>query len=71
MGVYFVAVTNPYYKKGTFLLDSDEGFVQPTVMTKEGPSGYRGLMVPLSTIRPFLIKVQKRGIDWRKGGALG
>jgi len=71
MGVYFVAVTNPFFKKGEFLLDSDDGFVQRTVMTNEGPSGYQGIMVPLVTIRPFVIKVQKRGIDWRKGGALG
>ena len=71
MGVYFVAVTNPFFKKGEFLLDSDTGFVQRTVMTKEGPSGYQGIMVPLDSVRRYVIKIQKRGIDWRKGGALG
>jgi hypothetical protein len=71
MGVYFVAKPNPYFKQGEFLLDSDPGFVQKTVRTGEGPSGFQGLMIPLREVRHCLIKLQKRGLDFRKGGAMG
>lgn len=71
MGLYYVVRPNPLFKVGEFLRDSDEGFVQRTVMTKEGPSGWTGILVPRHEVRPFTVKILRRGLDFRRGGALG
>lgn len=71
MATYYVCRPNPYFKVGTFLQDSDPGFVQRTVLTQQGPQGWYGMLVPTAEVREFTIKLRKWGLDWAKGGALG
>lgn len=70
MSLYRVIRPNPYFKLGAWLRDSDPGFVQQTVMTDEGASGYQGIMVPLQEVRQYTLRIQKRGLDKYQGGAL-
>lgn len=70
MALYRVVRQNPYFKPGSWLRDSDPGFVQLTVMTNEGVSGYQGIMVPLKEVREYTVRIQRRGLDKYKGGAL-
>jgi len=70
MALYRIVRENPYFKLGEWVRDSDPGFVQRTVMTNEGASGYQGIMVPLADVRPYTLKIRKLGLDKYKGGAL-
>lgn len=75
MAFYKVLLPNPFYKVGVFVEDDADGFLQEVYMGKtaetyHGPSGYMGLMYPLREVRPYLVKIQRRGLDKYKGGAL-
>lgn len=52
-----------------FEVDVPEQMVQPVRMVMEGgryiPMRNYGLAIPLSKVRPFLLRIQKRGIDKR------
>jgi hypothetical protein len=69
VAVYYVARSNPFYRRGIFVEDDREGFVQEVVMAP-GPSGYRGVLYPLRTVREYLVEVRQRGLDKGQGGAL-
>ena len=71
MSLYIVVHPNPYFPRGKYVETIGAGMVQETVMTSEGPSGYVGLVVPFEKVRPFTIAILKRGLDFRRGGALG
>lgn len=68
MGLYVVISPDcPYWEKGTFVEDGDDGCMQAVeVVMEEGrmvPMGYMGLCVPEGPVRPYLMKVQRRGLD--------
>lgn len=74
MAFYRVMLPNPFYKVGSFVEDDKEGFLQQIYMSNElehyrGPAGYFGLMYPLREVRPYLLRIQKRGLDKYRGGA--
>ena len=72
MALYYVLIPNNGFKSGDILEDDADGMVQKVVIDKSGErSGYVGIMVPLSLVRPFTVKLFKRGFDFRMGGALG
>jgi hypothetical protein len=70
MAHYRVVRHNPYFPVGTFLTDSDMGCVQKTHLLPDGAwGGHEGLLIPLSEIRQYTIRIQKYGLDKNKGGA--
>ena len=71
--LYIVTKPNPYFKPGSYIEEWEDGTVQEVFMTPTGrPAGYKGLvMTEMWKVRPFTVKLWKRGIDFRKGGALG
>jgi hypothetical protein len=70
MSLYVVVHPNPYFRRGAYLEDDRDGFVQEVVMAGSLPSGYRGIMVPLSEVRAYTIQVRSRGLDKFGEGAL-
>lgn len=73
MALYYVLIPNNGFNIGDTLEDDDEGMVQKVIIDKRTGerSGYVGVVVPLRLVRPFTVKLFKRGFDWRSGGALG
>lgn len=69
MAVFYVARPNRIWPVGRFVEDDKDGFVQEVVMAPM-PSGYRGVVVPLSTVREYLVRLQRRGLDKGEGGAI-
>lgn len=73
MALYYILIPNNGFKSGDIVEDDESGMVQKVVVDKRTGerSGYVGIMVPLSLVRPFTVKLFKRGFDFRLGGALG
>ena len=71
MAYYTVVYDNPFFKRGAIVEDDADGFLQEVYQTPtKSLAGYVGIMVPLKEARPYLIKIQRRGLDKYKGGAL-
>jgi hypothetical protein len=65
--LYIVATEGSPWPRNTYVEEGGDGMVQAVSTYDEGGrlglGGYRGLVVPLSSVRPFLIRVQKGGVD--------
>ena len=71
MAKYYVLQENPFFKRGAIVEDDEDGMLQEVYMGREGAAGYIGFMFPLQTVRPYLVRLQNRGLDKFQGGALG
>ena len=72
MALYVILRPGNGFKFGDIVEDDADGMVQKVIIDRSGErSGYTGIMVPLSAIRHQTVKLLKRGLDFRKGGALG
>ncbi len=72
MAAYVVVSPNSLYRRGTYLIDSDDGYVQEAVLTPEGFETKSGtMMMPFAQVREFTIRVQSQGLDYARGGRLG
>jgi hypothetical protein len=65
--LYIVACEGGPWPRNTYVEEDSDGMVQAVSTYDEGGrlglGGYEGLVVPLSSVRPFLIRVQKGGLD--------
>ena len=65
--LYKVILPNDYFKIGAFLEGSDDGMVQEVnTWTENGrlvTGSFRGIMIPLAKVRPFVFTILKRGFD--------
>jgi len=61
-----VVKKNPFFPLRTMVEAFDDG-VQKCVLLQEGNRvkaiSHEGLIHPMITVRPFLMKIQKRGLD--------
>ena len=72
MAAYVVVAPDAPYRKGTYLIDSDDGYVQEAILTDEGFEVKSGsFMMPFVQVRDKTIRVQAMGLDYGKGGRLG
>lgn len=66
MALYVVVRRNKYFRPGTFLELFEDGFQKVRFKT-EGHRlhilGHEGIVLPESELRPFVMKVLKRGLD--------
>ncbi len=66
MALFVVVKPNPYFKLRTFVEEFDDG-VQEAVMYQDGNRAsavnHKGLIFPMHQVRPFLMRVQSRGLD--------
>lgn len=70
MAVYYVVRHNPYVKMGTYLeTDYDDPLMVSPVEMKTNDQGhwapYRqyGIVIPLSSVRQYTLRLQGRGLD--------
>ena len=68
MSLYVVISPDcPHWPKGTFVEEDEYGEVQAVeVDTLNGraiPGGFMGLVLPLHSVRKYLLRIQKRGLD--------
>lgn len=65
--LYVVGVSGGPWPKNTYVEEGADGMVQAVrVGQREGRlavGGYEGLMLPMTSVRPYLIRIQKGGID--------
>ena len=64
--LYLVYKKNPYFKKGTFVEQFDHGCMQAKIEQKGHRvrvTGHTGMALPYDTVRPFLLKILKHGVD--------
>lgn len=65
--LYIVATEGAPWPRNTYVEEDGDGMVQAVSTYDEGGrlglGGYRGFVVPLSSVRPFLIRIQKGGVD--------
>jgi hypothetical protein len=65
--LYVVATEGSPWPRNTFVEEDAHGLVQAVTTYDEGGrlglGGYAGLVVPMSGVRPFLIRIQKGGVD--------
>ena len=72
MAAYVVVSPDAPYPRGTYLIDSDDGYVQEAVLTDEGFEVKGGsFMMPFLQIRDKTIRVQSQGLDYGRGGRMG
>jgi hypothetical protein len=65
--IYRVHLPNDYFPVGEFVEDGDDGMVQALecqwIEGKLQIHGYKGLLFPIASVRPFLFAILKRGFD--------
>jgi len=65
--LYKVLLPNDFYKVGAVLEDDDSGMVQEvSFWTENGrmmTGGYKGIMIPLEKVRPYVFAILRRGFD--------
>lgn len=65
--LYVVAVAGGPWPRNTYVEEDADGMVQAVTTYDDGGrlglGGYKGLAVPMSSVRPYLIRVQKGGVD--------
>jgi hypothetical protein len=65
--LYVVAVAGGPWPRNTYVEEDEAGMVQAVTTYDDGGrlglGGYAGLVVPLQSVRPYLIRVQKGGVD--------
>lgn len=65
--LYIVARDGAPWPRNTYVEEDESGFLQ-AVRTYDadgrvGLGGYHGVVLPLSAVRPFVIRIQKGGVD--------
>ena len=66
--LYKVWRKNPYFPMGTIYRKFDDGVEKCVMREKNGRQeivGYVGMVIPFDEIEPFVIRIQKTGIDRR------
>lgn len=68
MSLYIVLYSNEYYEPGTYVEDIEGMLVQPMHMVKTEDGAYRpmyayGIAYPRDKVRPYLLKLQNKGLD--------
>jgi hypothetical protein len=68
MALYVVLSPNcPYFTKGDFVEDGDDGCVQrvrtSTTKGRLAAGGFEGLTVPMDAVRGHLLRIQKKELD--------
>jgi len=68
VAVYIVVRENPYLKYGTYVEDHGAGMVSPVSMRTDdegywAPYKQYGLLLPLKTVRNYLLRIQGKGLD--------
>ena len=65
--LYIVARDGGPWPRNTYVEEDEDGMLQAVNTYDEGGrvglGGYKGLVVPLSAVRPFVIRIQKGGVD--------
>lgn len=66
--LYVVGVSGGPWPKNTYVEEGGDGMVQAVYHRDDGTGrlevgGYKGLMLPMSSVRPYLIRIQKGGLD--------
>jgi hypothetical protein len=66
MSLFIVHKRNPFFRPGTWVELFDEGF-QKAVVQQQGNRAEvlrnEGIVIPAESLRPYVIRVQKRGLD--------
>lgn len=66
MAIYAVVRANPYFKQGTTIECFDHGCQKVSYEQKGSyakPINNEGVAIPLDVMRPFVMKVLKKGLD--------
>lgn len=67
MALYYVLPGCRVFPRGSYVEDSDEGFVQRVRVAQERgrlvSMGFEGLMVPLDSVKRDLVRIQKYGLN--------
>lgn len=65
--LYIVATEGSPWPRNTYVEEDADGLVQAVTTYDEGGrlglGGYAGLVVPMASVRPYLIRIQKGGVD--------
>lgn len=65
--LYIVIRDGGPWPRNTYVEEDADGFVQATRMHDEDgrarPGGYYGVMLPLSSVRPYVLRIQRGGLD--------
>ena len=65
--LYIVATEGSPWPRNTYVEEDTDGLVQAVTTYDEGGrlglGGYAGLVVPMASVRPYLIRIQKGGVD--------
>lgn len=65
--LYIVAKDGGPWPRNTYVEEDDEGLLQAVRVRDVGgradPAGYMGFVVPMSAARPFIIRIQRGGLD--------
>jgi len=66
MALFFVKKRNPYWRPGSWVECFDDGCSEVEVEQREGRLVVireKGIVFPYLEVRPFLMRVQKSGLD--------
>jgi len=66
MPLYTVIKPNRFHPVGTFLEQVEGGLQKVRTRQENGRlvlGGYTGLVLPFKMLRPFILRIQKRGLD--------
>jgi hypothetical protein len=65
--LYIVAREGGPWKRNAYVEEDGDGMLQEVQIFDEGGrirlGGYKGVVVPLSYARPYIIRIQKGGLD--------